>query len=66
MSFAQFEDFYEICCGEMEEEEVLLNAECRPEETTVMANDVEIKKWWEEVLEEIERECENEYELYPV
>ncbi|WP_338469451.1 hypothetical protein R4Z10_11515 [Niallia sp. XMNu-256] len=65
MSMAQFDDLYEICCGRMEEEEVLLKSS-KPEETPVVAEASVTTKWWEEALKEIERESENEYELYPI
>ncbi len=65
MSMAQFDDLYEICCGRMEEEEVLLSSPI-PEETPVEVEARVTKKWWEEALKEIELECENEYELYPI
>ena len=66
MSFAQFDDFYEICCGRMEEDEKSLFNAKGHKEATVMVNDADVKKWWEEALKEIERESANEYELYPI
>ena len=63
MSFAQFDDFLEICCeGIWEEEEI------EEIEEMVKVEKVEVRfervpegdKWWKEALKEVEKEKEKE------
>jgi hypothetical protein len=67
MSMAHFDDLNDICCELMEEEKVLVKAKTPVESPSPVAMETHVDtRWWEDVLEEIESECENEYELYPV
>ncbi|WP_428908306.1 hypothetical protein [Niallia sp. Krafla_26] len=63
MSMAQFDDVFEICCGHVEDENVLPEVK-KIEEIPVTAERKATPKWWEDALKEIEKESENEYELY--
>jgi hypothetical protein len=59
MSFIQFDDFLEICCEGIWEEEI---------EEMVKVEKVEVRfervpegdKWWKEALKEVEKEKEKE------
>ena len=62
MSFAQFDDFLEICCEGIWEEEI------EEIEEMVKVEKVEVRfehvpegdKWWKEALKEVEKEKEKE------
>jgi hypothetical protein len=56
MSFAQFDDFLEICCESFGEEEMekVEKIETRFERVP------EGEKWWKEALKEVEKEKEKE------
>ncbi len=62
MSFVNFDDFYDICCGMMEEEEVLVKNEKPVMERLELMNDrlPDGNLWWERALREIEKEKEKE------
>jgi serine/threonine protein phosphatase PrpC len=65
MSFAQFDDFLEICCEGIWEEEM---EEIEEVEEMVKVEKVEVRfehvpegdKWWKEALKEVEKEKEKE------
>ena len=65
MSFAQFDDFLEICCEGIWEEEM---EEMEEVEEMVKVEKVEVRfehvpegdKWWKEALKEVEKEKEKE------
>lgn len=65
MSFVQFDDFLEICCEciweeEMEEVEEMVKVE-KVEKVEVRFERVpEGDKWWKEALKEVEKEKEKE------
>jgi hypothetical protein len=61
MSFAHFDEIYDICSGMMEEEEVLMKAKPPIEQLEVMNGRIpEAYRWWEEAVREIEEEKERE------
>jgi hypothetical protein len=65
MSMAQFDDINDICCEQLEEEEVISELN-NPVESSVSSNAQHQSRWWEEAYTEYEqeREKETEYELY--
>ena len=62
MSFAQFDDFLEICCeGIWEEEMEEIEEMVKVEKVEVRFERVpEGDKWWKEALKEVEKEKEKE------
>jgi hypothetical protein len=62
MSFAQFDDFLEICCeGIWEEEMEEIEEMVKVEKVEVRFEHVpEGDKWWKEALKEVEKEKEKE------
>ena len=51
MSLAHFDDIYEICCGMMEEEEMLIKEKHVNERLDHMNNRIpESHRWWEEAI----------------
>ncbi len=66
MSFANFDDFYDICLGMMEpEEEVVRKSKLKPRIERLEVKKVsplDANQWWKEMVREIEREKEKERE----
>lgn len=62
MSLAQFDEVYEICCGMLEEEEVLLTPKKPKMEAIELMRDCipESNRWWEAAVKEILKEKESE------
>ena len=68
MSIAQFDDFLEICCEGIWEEEIEKIEEIGEIEEIVKVEKVEVRfervpegdKWWKEALKEVEKEKEKE------
>jgi len=53
MSLAHFDDIIEICCGMMEEEEMLIKSKHVNERLDFLKNRIpEDHRWWEEAIRE--------------
>ena len=65
MSMAQFDDINDICCEQLEEEQVI-SEDNTSVESSVNSNAHHQNGWWDEVVTEYdqEKETEKEYELY--
>lgn len=65
MSMAQFDDINDICCEQLEEEQVM-SEDNTSVESSVNSNAHHENRWWNEVVAEYdqEKETEKEYELY--
>jgi hypothetical protein len=60
MSFAHFNEIYDICCGMMDEE-VLVKERVLFEKWDPMRETIpEPNRWWEEAIKEVHREKELE------
>jgi hypothetical protein len=58
MSFANFEDFYEICCF-ITKEEILIKEMKLHEEHALMRDCIpESHQWWKKAVEELKKESE--------
>ena len=64
MSMAQFDDIYDICCEQLEEEQIVLEVNTSVE-SSVNSQAHHPNRWWEEVVTEYdqEKETEKEYEF---
>lgn len=61
MSLAHFDDINEICCGMMEEEEVVIKAKHVNERLDLMKNRIpDGHRWWDEAIRESLNEKERE------
>ena len=65
MSMAQFDDINDICCEQLEEEQVI-SKDNTSVESSVNSNAHHQNRWWDEVVMEHdqEKETEKEYELH--
>ncbi|MFZ0445158.1 MAG: hypothetical protein WAM95_11145 [Bacillus sp. (in: firmicutes)] len=65
MSMAQFDDINDICCEQLEEEQVI-SKDNTSVKGSVKSNAHHQNRWWDEVVTEYdqEKETEKEYELY--